>query len=133
MTATMPKTVPLFGSPQGWQTELYRKRFVFHLIVSKQDHFRRDFMDWMVLNYAIWIGFEAEADRIWSRGFRRWSGRTIGEYLRHETALREGPNEHGWKLNNNILPDLSRLYMMMHPDRADFFETRVNPLSVRSQ
>lgn len=105
----------LFGPPKGWLTDLYRKKLAVM----------------MTLNWPIWCAFEWEADRIWARGFRHWSARTIGEYLRHETALREG-NADGWKLNNNILPDLSRLYSLMHPDRVGFFEERLNPLSVRS-
>lgn len=124
--------LPLFGSPQHWQTDIYRKRYAFHVVVAEQRFFRRDFMDWLSRNYPVWIAFEHEADRVWARGRRHYSARTIGEYLRHESALREGPNEHGWKLNDHYWPDLARLYLHMHPEREGFFERRAGPLTLRA-
>ena len=111
---------------------VYRKRYVFAEIVARQDHFRRDFLGWLSANYSVWLAFEREADRVWDRGRRHYSARTIGEYLRHESALRETQNEHGWKLSDWWWPDLARLYMLLHPERTGFFETRVNPLSKRA-
>lgn len=124
--------LPLFGEPQSWLTALYRKRFAFALIVANQAFFRDDFIDWLIVNYQVWLAFEREADKVWNRGRRHYSARTIGEVLRHESTLSEKPNEHGFKLNDHAWPDLARLYMLMHPDRAGFFEKRVNPLSKRA-
>lgn len=124
--------LPLFGPPQPWQTAIYRRRMAFVLITANADRFRRDFLSWLSLNYAVWEAFELEADRIWDGGRRHYSARTIGEYLRHESALREKPNEHGFKLNDHYWPDLARLYMLLHPDRDGFFERRVSPLNLRA-
>lgn len=124
--------LPLFGPTQPWQTEIYRRRLVFTLVVAHAPKFRRDFAQWLEANYTAWQAFEREADRIWNAGRRHYSARTIGEVLRHESALREKPNEHGWKLNDWWWPDLARLYMLMHPDRDKFFERRVSPLSKRA-
>lgn len=121
----------LFGLTQKWQTAIYRKRYAFHTVCANQLAFRRDFMDWLSLNWHVWLAFEEEANRLWKRGCRHYSARTIGEFLRHQTAVREGPNEHGFKINNNFFPDLGRLYMLM-TDRPGFFSKHVNPLSVRA-
>ena len=96
------------------------------------EHFRPDFAEWLEKNPKIWDAFAAQADIIWNRGRRRYSARTIGEWLRHESAMREAPNEHGWKLNDHAWPDCARLYMLAYPDRDSFFETRLSPASLRS-
>jgi hypothetical protein len=82
--------------------------------------FRADFADWLQENWPIWKAFEREANAVWRNGRRHYSARTIGEYLRHETALREDGE---WKINNNIVPDMARLYGLMYPER-DLFEFR---------
>lgn len=122
----------LYGEPKSWLTAIYRKRYACHVVVAGQRYFRADFMDWVVSNWHVWLAFEAQADRIWDTGRRHYSARTIYEFLRHETMTKEGPNELELKLNNNVVPDLARLYLQMHPERSGFFECRVNPLSVRS-
>ena len=123
----------LFGDTQEWQTRIYRKRLAVNVLVrGNAAQFRADFVDWLELNWAIWLAFEEEASRAWGRGFRHFGARNIAEHIRYETKLREGPNEHGFKLNNNQVPDLARLYELVHPDRGGFFERRVQPLSVRS-
>ena len=125
--------LPLFDEPQPWQTQIYRRRLVLEVIAqAKEGQFRPDFRNWLQQNFVVWEAFEAEADRIWNRGRRHYSARTIGEWLRHETAAREGPNEHGWKLNDHAWPDLARLYMLVHPERSGFFERRTSPASLRA-
>jgi hypothetical protein len=116
----------------NWQTPIYRKRFAFALVCAEQRHFRVDFMAWLSENWHVWQEFEAQADRVWARGRRHYSARTIFEVLRHESVVKEAGNAEGWKLNNNVVPDLARLYGLMHPDRVDFFEKRVGPLSARA-
>jgi len=125
------RALPLFGAPQRWLTDIYAKRFAFTLVVAHAEFFRVDFMAWLSVNYRIWRAFEYEADRIWDRGRRHYSARTIGEYLRHETALREEGGDLGFKLNDHYVPDLGRLYMLFHPDREGFFERRPGGSAVR--
>lgn len=92
-------------------------------IASRQAwRYRPDFARWLAVNYAIWERFEREANKVYDRGRRHWSARTILEYMRHETALRE--NEGELKLNNNRAPDLARLYLTLYPERSDMFELR---------
>lgn len=121
----------LYGPPRPWLTDIYRKRYIFHVVVYQQAQFRKDFMDWLSANWHVWLAFEYQADRIWDSGRRRYSARTIGEFLRHMSNIREAPNQHGWKLNDHYWPDLSRLYAAVHPERSEFFERRLQPLSVR--
>jgi hypothetical protein len=123
----------LFGPTQQWQTDIYRRRLALNVLVAANpSHFRKDFAEWLEKNSKIWDAFEAQANRIWDRGRTRYSARTIGEWLRHETAMREGPNEHGWKLNDHWWPDLGRLYMLAHPEREGFFERRTGPAKLRA-
>lgn len=85
--------------------------------------FRPDFSAWLLANQAIWLRFCAEAEKVWLRGRRHWSARTIVEYLRHETALQE-VGDGMFKINGNYVPDLARLYLLTYPERAELFETR---------
>lgn len=97
---------------------------------ANRAQFRADFPDWLADNAHVWLAFEREADRVWSRGRRHYSARTIVEVLRHESALAEVGGE--WKINNNTAPDLARLYLLRNPSRAGFFEFRQMPGSARA-
>ena len=109
-----------------------RKRTALIFVQSKPNVFGDDFHSWLSYNFEVWLAFEREANKVWSRGSRHYSARTIGEYLRHETATREQTNWLQFKLNNNTFPDLARLYSMFYPDRKGFFEFRYSPLSDRA-
>ena len=124
---------PQFVAPQRWTLDIYRKRMVLMMIVTHQDWFRDNDLDWVTQNFHIWEAFEREADLIWNSGRRHWSARTIGEYLRHETAIREGGDGTGFKVNDHAWPSLARIYMLMHPDREGFFERRPGQSGVRAQ
>lgn len=131
MSAVMHPNPP-FVKPASWVTDIYRKRMVMMMICTHADWFRDSDLDWVATNYHIWEAFEREADRIWGRGRKHYSARTIIEYLRHESEIREGANAGGWKINDHATPSLARLYMLMHPDRAGFFERRPGGSAVRS-
>lgn len=119
------------GTENKWRETIYRRRMAFMLVVSRQDSFRKDFMYWLSRNWHVWLAFEREANKVWESGRRHYSARTIGEFLRHQTAVRERDGE-GWKINDHYWPDLARLYMLMYPDRLGFFERRTGPLSQRT-
>ena len=114
-----------------FRAAVYRKRMAFTVIVGHARHFRDDFMSWLALNWHVWGAFEIEADRIWTRGRKRYSQRTIWEYLRHQTEIREAKNYHGWKMNDWYVKDCARLYVLLHPDREGFFEFRNGQSAVR--
>jgi hypothetical protein len=126
------RSLPLFGPTQPWQTQIYRRRLAFRLVETEAQYFRSDFHTWLEHNYRVWEAFEREANLIWQRGRRHYSARTIGEYLRHESQIREGENHLQLKLNDHWWPDLARLYMLMHPDRDGFFERRAGPMTRRA-
>lgn len=88
------------------------------------DLFAPDFLDWFAANSTIWTMFVAQADAIWRSGRKYYSARTIIHWIRHETALRESVTGDGFKINNNWSADLARLYLIVRPDRPDFFELR---------
>lgn len=115
-----------FTRPATLSPEVYRaaarQQFVLRQVLGFADRFRPDFSEWLQKNMALWERFEHEAGAIWEAGSRHYSARTIVEWMRHETCAREVGGE--FKINGNFVPDLSRLYLLMYPDRGDLFETR---------
>ena len=93
------------------------------MILTDSSQFRADFAEWLRENEHIWAAFAMQADRVWNRGRRHYSARTIVEVLRHESMLAEVGGD--WKIDGNYVPDLARLYAQIHPDRAGLFETRM--------
>lgn len=91
-------------------------------MVLKSDQYRESFIGWLQDNWSVWLRFEFEANKLRERGRRHYSARTIGEYIRHSTSLRE--KEPTFKVNDHVWPDCARLYMELHPAAAGFFETR---------
>jgi len=122
MSLVPQRELPLFDPPAPFLTDIYRKRLA--LMQAANTEYRSDFREWLDANWHVWQAFEREANRIWERGRRHYSARTIGEYLRHESALRQLQDESPWKLNDHAWPDLARLYIAMYPLRAEFFELR---------
>jgi len=100
-----------------------RREYVLRRALEERARFRPDFYDWLRENLHVWERFETEAERAAAAGRTHYSARTIGEYLRHQTAL-EARNDGEWKLNDWRWPDLARLYLVLHPHREGFFELR---------
>jgi hypothetical protein len=100
------------------------------LVRENVDLFRDDFPTWLASNRHVWDAFVREADRIRLHGRKHYSARTIIEVLRHASALAERGGV--WKINNNLAPDLARLYVLRYPEAGDFFEFRVMPGSERA-
>lgn len=92
--------------------------------LAKENHrrFQPTFIDWLqtVEGSAIYQRFEVEALRM-SELRDHWSARTIIEFIRHETALRESGT---WKINNNTAPDCARLFALRYPKHEKLFEFR---------
>lgn len=102
---------------------LDRKPEVLLTVALGQGKYRDGFREWLDANWSIWLRFEFEANKVRERGRRTYSARTIGEYIRHSTNLRE-KGEAKFKVNDHVWPDLARLYVALHPSAAGFFETR---------
>lgn len=97
-------------------------RFLLHRVHENRDRFRSDFPVWLAKNESVWKRFEQEANFLWINGRRHYSARTIIEFIRHETAVRQVDGD--FKINNSYVPDLARLYSVLHPERP-LFECRV--------
>ena len=97
--------------------------FPFDVVEENREKFTADFMAWLPSNLHIFSEFVAQA-RYVKTVMRRdhYSARTIGEWLRHNSELREAGN--GYKLNNDMFPGLARLAMLAYPDLGGLFETR---------
>lgn len=98
-----------------------RKAEIVAMVVAS-DQFRPDFCAWLQDNWAVWLHFEFEAHKVRARGRTHYSARTIGEYIRHSTAVRE--RKPTFKVNDHAWPDCARLYALLHPMAAGFFEFR---------
>lgn len=90
--------------------------------VVASDQFREGFCGWLHDNWGVWARFEFEANKVRERGRVRYSSRTIGEYIRHSTSLRE--KKPTFKCDDKWWPDCARLYLSLHPEAAGFFELR---------
>lgn len=86
------------------------------------DQFREDFGAWLNDNWHVYEEFERRALRLRGIGRSHYSARTIFETMRFDSDVGELGGE--WKLNNNRVPCLSRLFLMMNPSCNDLFETR---------
>jgi hypothetical protein len=92
-----------------------------HFEIARGEEFTHDFGDWLAENMSIYREFERQARLIASRR-DRYSARTIAEVIRHNSLLAEqgGP----WKINNNRIPDMARLFSALHPEHDGFFQLR---------
>lgn len=91
--------------------------------------FQPKFAGWLAQNWGLWVAFVMQAEAVWQAGKRHYSARTIIEFLRHQTSLRqatveEGPSGNPLKINNSYVPDIGRLYGLVYPARETFFECR---------
>lgn len=100
-------------------------------IVHGNSEFLPGFAAWLCQNWHVWLAFAREANKVWDRGRKHYSARTIIEVLRHESALSDAGVE--YKLNDHNTPDLARLYRLTFPERAGLFETRVQPNTTRGR
>jgi hypothetical protein len=100
-----------------------RRQYVLRMVLEDPGKFKPDFYDWLKVNMHVWERFEEEALRVWLAGRRHYSSRTLWEVMRHETAVRAA-NDGEWKLNDHRAPDVARLFLLLNPDKPDFFETR---------
>ena len=81
-----------------------------------------DFDAWLDENMHIYYAFEEEALNVIDAGYQHYSAKTIIEFLRHHTAIKEGAGE--WKINNDATSHLARLFAKKHPTYAGLFEFR---------
>lgn len=88
--------------------------------------FRAGFICWLedTENVRLYIEFEKIAKLVASRGRSHYSARTIIEVIRHETVV--GGLVGAWKINNNAIPDISRLCSLMNPELEHLFDFRTS-------
>lgn len=92
------------------------------VIKANPSLFRADFESWIVANWHVADAFISASNKVWNVGFRHYSARTIMEVIRHRSNIREISGE--YKVNNNQIPNLARLYVLLNPDRSSIFSFR---------
>jgi len=68
--------------------------------------------------------FIAKAYVLKKRGYDHYGARALVEVIRWETAMKHGPDEDGFKINNNFTPYLARHAEAREPSLKGFFLKR---------
>lgn len=107
------------------------KELAMMLVVEHEEEFKPGFKGWLDMNFHVYEIFERLALKIANKR-DRYSARTIIEHMRFEDDVREMPtSDHAFKLNNNSVPDMSRMFILRNPKHSELFETRISPLRAR--
>lgn len=99
------------------------KQQAVELAQQNAEQFRGDFPAWLGANFAVYEKFESHA-RIVAQKRKHYSARTIAEFIRHNSVTREHGD--GYKLNNDRVPCMVRLFALLNPQHATLFEFRVS-------
>lgn len=91
----------------------------------EEGDFSAGFRQWLNFNEIIWHEYEEIVARLIKKGRKHFSSMAIIDYIRLNTALND--TDIMFKINNNTAPDLSRFYMLVHPEHDGFFELRRRP------
>lgn len=94
------------------------------VVAEHGSDFKEGFKAWLESNYHVYEKFERHALHI-ARFRKHYSARTIIEHMRFEEDTQD--NDPKFKLNNNSVPDMSRLFILANPKYRDLFEVRVSP------
>jgi hypothetical protein len=102
------------------ETATRRLRAINH-VVNEPHRFRPDFKAYLIDNWNVYAEFERRALHV-SQHRAHYAARTIIEVIRHESAVGELFGE--YKINNNQIPDLARLFALMNQHHSTLFEFR---------
>ena len=98
------------------------KKAIVQLVELHKTVFRKKFHIYIQEQFQVFVEFCKLADKLWERGRRHYSSRTIGEKIRFDSDVSEVGST--FKLNDHSTPDLGRLYVLLHPERLDLFSYR---------
>lgn len=89
--------------------------------------FQVKFKSFILKNMNIYTAFEKEALAI-SKIRSHYSARTIVEFLRHETNLRQdSTGAYGeFKISDSFTPDMARLFVLRHPSHKELFSFKMS-------
>jgi len=75
---------------------------------------------WLKKNPHVWIAFYNATERLRKAGRTVYGAKAVYEHLRYETAVQD--NERTFRLNNNSVAGLARLYNAV--SGIEFYQTR---------
>jgi len=90
---------------------------------EKNDRWQDRYSAWRVTNHGQEAFAEAEkiAVAAFRGGHRHYSMQMIVYVIRHERKMKYGPDEDGWKMNNNYTSYLAREILQRHPEFPEGF------------
>lgn len=103
--------------------DLFDRPFPMNLVDKNRHLFTDAFCEWIGDNLHVFAAFSREAIKVKGIGFDHYAARTICEWIRHNTAVRSRKDD--FKINNNHIPYLARLFDLAYPKYAGLFEYRV--------
>lgn len=102
---------------------LTKKERAYRVIAfSPIGHFSYSFLDYIADNWHVYEQFEKIAFDLISRGYKKAGAKMIIEVIRWQRMTAETNST--FKINNSRAPDLSRLFHLLNPQHADFFNER---------
>ena len=96
-------------------------------IETNPDMFRDDFRNWLVSNKPVWTEFAKRAKAVAKTGKEKFSARTIAESMRWDFEM--GNSKIDYKVNNNFVPDMARLFTVLNPKYESLFSMRSSVLA----
>jgi len=104
-----------------------RQQQAFRFADNEHD-FSLEFPGYIKHNWHVYLRFEAHALKVIAKKFKHYSAVTIVAVMRFHSDTQEvegQPERPGvFKMNNNNVADLARLFNLMNPQYPDFFEFR---------
>jgi len=91
-------------------------------IITQAETIDQEFGVWIRDNSKIYQKFEEQAKIMYTEGHIPYAARTIAEWIRHHTMLTE--RNSAFKLNNNAIPKMARLFVLRNPDMSALFRMR---------
>ena len=89
---------------------------------------REAFQAYHEANPMVYAEFKRRVEQLWAKGIRHYSSDSILHIIRFHSAIDARPGD-AFKVNNNFSAFYARMWQQQNPDRATFFETRVQRAS----
>lgn len=105
-------------------------RYVIEVMKMNKHLFTEGFIKWIHSNLHVFSAFCDRAKAVVSSGRTHYSARTIIETVRYHTDIKQ-KNGKSFKIDNDMVPYLSRLCELVYPETNGLFEKRITHKTIR--